>query len=264
MKHLKSSVEDLRDLFETGISVRHIAEPLVSFDSDQPAPTIKQFLTEKDFDVVGVRKDGAVVGYAKKDELAGRVLGTYCLQFGSEQVLPESAPLLTALNIVRESTRAFILVLGRVGGIITKGDFQKAPVRMWLFGLVTLVEMQLLRLIRNYYPDDTWKPLISTGRLEKAEQLLSDRRRRNEAIDLADCLQFCDKVDIVFKSEQLILKIGLRATGDKRFLLDLMHLRDELAHSQDIITGNWPAIADLAVGAEEIIRKCEAVRLEPV
>jgi hypothetical protein len=53
VKHLKSTIEDLRDLFATGISVTHIAEPLVSFDSDQPAPTIKQFLTAKDFDLVG-------------------------------------------------------------------------------------------------------------------------------------------------------------------------------------------------------------------
>ncbi|MBI4524720.1 MAG: hypothetical protein HY695_13025 [Deltaproteobacteria bacterium] len=261
MKHLKSSVEDLRDLFETGISVRHIAEPLVSFDSDQPAPAIKQFLTEKDFDVVGVRKDGAVVGYAKIDELADGLLGTHSLQFGSEQVLPASAPLLTALNIVRESTRAFILVLGQVGGIVTKGDFQKAPVRMWLFGLVTLVEMQLLRLIRNHYPNESWKPHISAGRLEKAEQLLSDRRRRNEAIDLADCLQFCDRIDIVFRSERIILRIGLKVPDDKKLLIDLMHLRDELAHSQDIITGRWPALVGLAAGAEEIIRKCEAIRL---
>ena len=93
-----------------------------------------------------------MVGYAKRDELADGVLGTYCLQFGTEHVLPASAPLLTALNIVREHTRAFILVLGRVGGIVTRGDFQKAPVRMWLFGLVTLVEMQLLQAILHGSP----------------------------------------------------------------------------------------------------------------
>jgi hypothetical protein len=81
--------------------------------------------------------------------------------------------------------------MGHVSGIITKGDLQKAPLRMWLFGLLSLIEMQLLRLIRTTYPDDTWTQLLSYGRLGKAQQFLEDRQRRNEAIDLAGLPSVC-------------------------------------------------------------------------
>lgn len=133
-----------------------------------------------------------------------------------------------------------MLILGQVGGIVTKGDLQKIPVRMWLFGLISLIEMQLLRIIRDYYPDDSWKqkPLISPDRLNKAEDQLKDRRRRNEAIDLADCLQFCDKRDIVLKSDDLCRLIGSDSTATYELLKSLENLRNELVHSQDIIAGH--------------------------
>ena len=129
---------------------------------------------------------------------------------------------------------------------------------MWLFGLISLIEMQLLRIIRDYYPDDWWKHKISeNGRLKKAEELFEKRRQRNEAIDLADCLQFCDKRDIVLKSDELCRLLGFDSTATYEQLKSLEDLRNELAHSQDIITGNRPRIVDLVRQAEDILRKCE-------
>ena len=129
---------------------------------------------------------------------------------------------------------------------------------MWLFGLISLIEMQLLRIIRDYYPDDSWKHKISeNGRLKKAEDLFEKRRQRNEAIDLADCLQFCDKRDIVLKSDELCRLLGFDSTATCEQLKSLEDLRNELAHSQDIITGNRPRIVDLVGQAEDILRKCE-------
>jgi hypothetical protein len=148
--------------------------------------------------------------------------------------------------------------MGHVSGIITKGDLQKAPLRMWLFGLLSLIEMQLLRLIRTTYPDDTWTQLLSYGRLGKAQQFLEDRQRRNEAIDLADCLQFADKRSIVAKSDSLRAALGFnsKSQADKQ-LQELEHLRNELAHAQDIVTGRWPDLVRLASSAEHLLERCE-------
>lgn len=262
MKHLKSSLEDLRELFEPSITVQHISEPLASFDADHSAAQVLRFMKEKEYDVVGVRKDGLVSGYAMKDALSledGDKVGDHLVRFKPEDTLSETMPLLNVFEALRNSPRVFILILGRVGGIVTKGDLQKAPVRMWLFGLISLIEMQLLRIIRDCYPDDSWKSLISDTRLKKAELMLEDRRRRNEAIDLVDCLQFCDKCDIVLKSDELCRLIGFDSTVTCEHMKSLESLRNELAHSQDIITGNWTGIADLAAKAEEILHKCEEV-----
>lgn len=265
MKHLKSSLEDLRELFEHSITVRHVSEPLASFDSNHLAVQVRRFMEEKDYDVVGVREDGLVSGYAKRGDLSledGDQVGIHLVRFKPEDMISESTPLLNVFEALRNSPRVFILILGRVGGIVTKGDLQKAPVRMWLFGLISLIEMQLLRIIRDYYPDDSWKSLISKPRLKKAELLLEDRRKSNEAIGLADCLQFCDKCDIVLKSDELFRLIGFDSKASGERILESMEkdLRNILVHPQDIITGNWPGIADLAAKAEGILHKCEEVK----
>ena len=263
MKHLKSSLNDLRELFEHSITVRHISEPLASFDADHPAAQVLEFMDKKDYDVVGVRKDGLVSGYVRKEDLSledGNKVGVHLVTFEPKELLSETIPLVNVFEVLRNSPRAFVLILGQVGGIVTKGDLQKVPVRMWLFGLISLIEMQLLRIIRDYYPDDSWKHKISeNGRLKKAEDLFEKRRQRNEAIDLADCLQFCDKRDIVLKSDELCRLLGFDSTAIYEQLKSLEELRNELAHSQDIITGNRPRIVVLVGQAEDILRKCEEV-----
>ncbi|MFX0199197.1 MAG: hypothetical protein ACFFCW_24000 [Candidatus Hodarchaeota archaeon] len=258
MKNLKSSLSDLRELFERTITVKHIAEPLISFDSNHPADEVQQFMEERDYDVIGVRNNGLISGYARKVDLSGSLLGKYVISFEQEDLLVDTNPLLDVLERLRNVSRAFVVILGRVGGIVTRGDLQKTPVRMWLFGLISLIEMQLLRLIREYYPDDSWKYLISPHRLELAKNLLLDRKRRNEAIDLADCLQFGDKRDIVLKTEELLRSVGFESKKKGQAVLkDLEELRNDLAHAQEIIKARWPGVVELATKAEAMLRGFE-------
>lgn len=201
MKHLKSSLRDLRQVFDRSVSVRYIAEPFVSFDAQRHASDIWDFMEGKDFDVVGVRQNGAVAGYVERADLRGGTLEQYRKPFNEQLLVDDWSPLLTVLELLTKFPQVFVVVMGEVSGIITKGDLQKAAVRMWLFGVLSLLEMRFLRLIRTAYPQDTWNGFVSANRLVKAEQLLQERKRRNEAIDLADCLQFADKRTIVLRSD---------------------------------------------------------------
>jgi hypothetical protein len=260
MKYLKSSLQDLRELFDGSITVREIAESLTSFDADCDAALIRQFMESKDYDVVGVRQDGLVSGYVNRVNLTGGRLVDHMVQFNPEGKLLEKSPLVNVFEALNHSSRAFVVVLGEVGGIVTRGDLQKAPVRMWLFGLISLIEMQLLRIIREFFQIDSWQPLISPKRLEKAKSLLEERQRRNEGIDLADCIQFADKRDIVLKNDKLrhLLEIKSKEEG-KQLFENLENLRNDLAHAQDIITGNWPRIVELAKESEALLGKLEVV-----
>ncbi len=219
-------------------------------------------MKDKDFDIIGVRQNGTVVGYVCQADLLDGTLEQYVRPFNEQLLMDDWSPMLTALQLLAIFPQVFVVVMGEVSGIIMKGDLQKAPVRMWIFGVLSLLEMQFLRLIRSTYPQDSWKNLISENRLEAAEQLLRDRMHRNEAIDLADCLQFADKRTIVLKSDSLRNALGFpsKNKGDE-LLKDLEHLRDELAHAQDIITGRWPQLVEFAQRAEELLAVCET--LEP-
>ena len=71
MKQLKSSLPELRALFERSITIRDIAEPLVSFDAEHPVLHIDCVMEEEDYDIVGSRQDGLVTGYARRVDLLG-------------------------------------------------------------------------------------------------------------------------------------------------------------------------------------------------
>ena len=263
MKHLRTSLKELRDLFENTITVRKIAEPLVSFDGEHSAESAREFMEKRNFDVMGVREDGEVAGYVRRKDLSGEQVRDHLVGFEGAFV-PDSAPLVNVIQALRNHEAVFVSVFGRVSGIVTLGDLQKAPVRMWLFGLISLVEMQMLRLIRDRYPGDSWCALLSEKRLASAQNLLADRRKRNLETGLSDCIQWCDKRDILLKDKQLFL-LGVfsgKEEGDQ-FLRQLEQLRNDLAHAQDIIKGRWPELADIVIQAEEFLHRLEIASVRP-
>ena len=87
----------------------------------------------------------------------------------------------------------FVLEGARLESIVTSADLQKPPVRMLLFGLVSLLEMFLLALVRNHCPEGSFVSVLKPQSLEEATKLYEKRRASNEEIDLADCLHICDK-----------------------------------------------------------------------
>ena len=258
MKQLKSSLSDLRRLFARTITLRDIAEPLVSFDLGQLAGEIRTFMEQQEFDVVGVRERGVVTGYATRSDLEGGAVGRYRRTFAANDILPDSEPLLRAFAALREHRHVFITVFGHVGGIVTRGDLQKAPVRLWLFGLVSLLEMQMLRVVRERYPADSWVPLLTDERCVGARRVFAERRRRNEANDLSDCLQLGDKATILMKDRDLFALSGFASKRAlETFFKDVGLLRNARAHANDSLSGRWPALVDLVTNLEALLERLE-------
>jgi hypothetical protein len=262
MKHLKSSLKDLRHVFDSAITAREIAEPLVSFDEDHDARNVGLLMEERSFDVVGVRIGGVVKGFVLRESLQTGRVGECVISFQDLDIMPESASLVSAFRALRDRPQVFVSLLGQVGGLITAGDLQKAPVRMWLFGLLSLIEMQMLRLIREAYPGDSWVGQLSSGRLAKVRDQHADRALRSMETELSDCLQWADKRTIFLRNSELLRFLGQPdKTAAERLLKRLEELRNDLAHSQDIVTGRWPELADLVVQAESLLERLEGATL---
>lgn len=172
--------------------------------------------------------------------------------------------MLAAFAALRERRHVFINVLGQVGGIITLGDLQKAPVRMWLFGLVSLLEMQMLRVVRERYPGDSWSCHLSGERLEGARRLFEERRRRHEENDLSDCLQLGDKASILMKDPDLFALSGFTSRSSlENFFKEVGQLRNALAHANDIVAGRWPTLANLVNALEGFLERLESANPGP-
>ena len=149
----------------------------------------------------------------------------------------------------------FVSTLGNVGGLVSRSDLQKPPARMWLFGMVTLIEMRLGHMIKLFCPNDGWREFLSAGRTEKAEALLEERIRRGQQnLQVLDCLQWSDKVTIIARNAKLreLTQFESRTKFEETGKL-LEKLRNNLAHAQDIISGDWEMIVTLSENLDDVL-----------
>jgi hypothetical protein len=238
--------DSIKRVFTENFTVRDVAESLASFDSQALAKDVHAFMKVRDFDVVGIRHEGQIVGFVDKDSLGDGTCGQYLRPIDGAIVRNDSDPLLAVLMALNRAPFLFVSMLGSVCGIITTADMQKPPVRMWLFGIVTLIEMRCTELIDRNCPADSWKSYLSEARLQKAEALLAERSRRNQTLQLFDCLQFSDKGQIVARNE-VIRKFTVFPSRQQaeEAIKRLEQLRNNLAHAQDILTSDWDTIIQL-------------------
>jgi hypothetical protein len=148
------------------------------------------------------------------------------------------------IYILTRHSSCFIEQLGGVSGIIVREHIDKPVVRMWLFGIITIIESRLVRRITALYPDDSWIANLSKTRLEKAREMQSERIRRGQHCALVECLQFSDKAQVLLKDDTQLEWMGFRTRSvAKKVVKELESLRNNLAHSQSIVIHDWPQIA---------------------
>ncbi len=251
----------LRKLFEEGFLAVDIAEPLVSFDAEREAADVGRLMEATETQIAGIRTAGLVNGWARRDDLTEGLCLHHMTAFEPGQLLPAEAGLPGVLEALDEHQLCFIQTLGTVDGWISRIQVQKPAARMWLFGVVTMVEMNLGLWIEETYPGDSWQEQLSEGRLEHAREIQQERRRRGQEARLLDCLQFGDKTAVLIREPEVVRQLGFTSQRTaKRFAKELQSLRNNLAHSQDIITYDWPAIARLSRRLERLVRTSELGR----
>ena len=234
----------LRRLFLEGFTAMDIAESLISFDAEAKAQAVQRFMTQRDFDLVGIRVDGLVRGYVRKDELGDGICGDHLHQFIPEDdLVPNTANLTDVVKSLSINRQCFVTILNEVSAIITLDDLEKQPMRMFMFGLITLGEMRMTEFIRRRYHNGSWQNYLSKQRLAKARELQEERSRRGQKVDLIDCLQYADKGWILSYDADVRKALGLESRGEARKAIKEMEtLRNNLAHTQEIIPTGWKRI----------------------
>ena len=259
MKHLKSTLAHLRALLGRSLSTKYIAETLCSFDEHHDRASILEIMRQKDFDAVGIKRRGRVIGFVERKRLEVKGVAESLIRFAPSDCRSHRDPVSFALAALATRPRVWVRTGTDVTGIVTRGDLQKAPVRMWLFAGVSLLEMQMLRIIRARHPDGSWECHLDANAIGKAKSLLKKLRRRNEGIDLEDCLGFRDKSKIIIAAPDLVTYLGLQsAQAGLETLREIEELRNLLAHSQDIVSRDVPLLARIALEIESLLSKCEA------
>jgi hypothetical protein len=151
------------------------------------------------------------------------------------------------IEVLTRHDRCFVSVFGNVVGVISRSDLHKPAVRMWLFGILTVAELEFTERIRQKWPNDAWVGLLTEQRVEKAKQLKIERERRKEKCQLLDCLHLSDKIKILISDPSELTALGIpSARAARKASEQIESLRNSLAHARDFVEKDWPQVVRLA------------------
>lgn len=249
----------VRRLFAEAFAVQDIAEPLRSFDAASPAASARDALVAAARGVAGIREGGAVTGLATLAELeraaaSGATCGAVARPISPGQRVRGDATLADAIHVLTGWEHGVVTVLGEPVAVVTRGDVGKPIARMWLFGMVTLIELTMVERIRARFPDGSWGGLVAGARLARADELRAERLRRGHACELLDCLQLADKAQILVQDDAELAYFGFASRRAARQVAkELESLRNHLAHAQDVVSHDWAQIARMTRRLAEIV-----------
>jgi hypothetical protein len=248
-----NNATDTLQLFLNGFTARDLAEPLPSFDDTAALRTVRDAMNSLRVDVCGIRKSGLVCGWISRDDVAKSSTSLVGRPFEETSILSDTASLTQVVQGLNGMPYLFVHSLGQVSGLIRRSELQKPAMRMWLFGLITISELRVTRIIDETCPQDLWCKYLSEGRLQKAHELRCERQKRGQQPTLLDCLQFADKGRIVARDEKLRQQTRFASQREvEKFVKAWEDLRNNLAHSQDL-SRDWDMILDLTTNLHRIV-----------
>lgn len=251
-------LRDFRAALAAKITAYEIFEPLLSCPSHAPASDMLMELTRRDFDVAGVRSDpdSPVSGFVKRTNLTSGLVQEHKEKIPQDEVIDPADTIEQLLDQLRNRRYLFVRLDEAISGIVTLADLNKPLVRVYLFGLISLLEIHMSFWVAQEFPKDTWKSVIGAGRLAKAESTQAQRRERGQDLSLSDCLQFADKRDLIVGCDRLRgnLDLGSKEAAT-RCLRNAEDLRNTLAHSQyDLVEGStWSDLIELVLWMRSLI-----------
>lgn len=233
---LRRVAEQFRQTF----IARQIARALPSVDCPQEE-TVRAIMEHHRLPVVGVREQGEVRSYVTGEA------PLHIRPILPEQTVADRASFAEVILVLGTFDCCFVTLFDTIVGVIVKTDIQHPYMRMWLFGIVTMVEMETGPLIERFWPDGEWQSFLSEGRLAKANMLVAERQRRNQPSTLLACLQFADKLQILLENESFFRQFGFPSKKAARAICkDIESLRNNLAHAQDIVSHDFAQVARIA------------------
>lgn len=252
----------LKKIFIDNVTAKSIYEPLLCCPADSKAEDAKDALKIREFDVAGVKETegGRVIGYVVTDELEGGKLKEHLKDIDPELLISDSTPIADIFTVLTNRDFAFVLYGTNIIGIITKADVNKPPVRIYLFGMISLFEMHLNSWINHFYPGGSWEHEISDNRIKDAHDIYEKRKGNNQDLSLLECLQFCDKRDLLAKSADFRKEFDISKNWFDSFVKRVEKIRNELAHSQNSIISNieWSIFVETVSHLEDFLVRSDS------
>lgn len=242
---VKTAYNILEEIFTSQINVLNVAVPTEPVNHG----TVRDLCMSKNYDFHLVKEPDQedLLVYEKNSDIVRPL--------NDSEVISESTPLLDVIEILCKKDHVFVKVKRNVTHLVTRADLDSIPVRIWLYGMISLFEIEIKEMIRK--AGVNWEELMSQSRIDSAMSLYKHKAERNEEIDLLGCTQLVDIGTILFKRWQDYSNLfpdGYSKNSARNCFCDINSLRDALAHGQKL-TMEWSKIHSLMVVVSNILAR---------
>ncbi len=241
----------LQNIFHQSLTVQCISKKLTWADSEDHA---KSLALENDWDFIPYPKIGPEHRIFDKSTSTSRPLY-------HDDVISESTPLVAVFEKIIEKKVLFVKSKYEMNHLVTLSDLNDIPVRIWLYGLISLLELQAKKMIDKHLPTDSWITLLQDAQQEKVNSLYANKMKTNEQISKIECLQFEDIGRILSKYELFRTSFG-KNQSNRDFnneFRQIKKLRDNLAHSNTQFDLSWDEIKKQVMSVTEHINQAASL-----
>ena len=151
----KTAYNILEEIFTNQINVLNIAIPVTPLNQN----SAKELCIKNNYDV-------HLVIEPDREDLHVYLKSTDSIRpLHDSEVISESTPLLEVIDILCKKEQVFVKVKRNVTHLVTRSDLDSIPVRIWLYGMISLFEIGLKEKIIQL--DIDWqKNFLLTGYLK--------------------------------------------------------------------------------------------------
>jgi CBS domain-containing protein len=222
--------------FDNASQARHLAVPMSQAFSVAPrddAADATLRLRRERFDQAPVVDGERVLGFVLTRHLVGaRHVADAMTQLGSGNVVSADASIGRLMEWIIDPGFLFVLEGRDVTGLITVSDFNKQPVRGYLYLLLARLEVGLAELVRRRFPDrdDALALLPPDGQNIVRDRFEGDRSAGEEG-ELVAYFDFSDLIEVVRRDAELLRIVGGRSrNGWISYAGGLVQLRNDGMH----------------------------------
>jgi len=260
-----------------GISVQDVAiSDIIVCERSDVVSDVLATMESLDIDIVPVDDAGTRAEYVERRALRNTHCGSTIgdgprRRIEVSDLVSMSSPLRNTVRLLDRRQWLLTLEGNFIAGIVTRGDLQRPPMRMYLFGLLSLFEANLLRAIQNEYPHDEWRMLPDFPKKTSRSAFSVQKKRSDseeEPLSLSECLMLRGKLEVVrrtpawhapLKLESSALFQGNGTEEPSDCLNDLVELRNNLSHADDLTQGFPNRWADVFLLVERLELMTESV-----
>lgn len=254
--------ESLKSIFIDSVTAKAICEPLHACRLTDHADDVRRALTELDFDSAGVIDvNERIIGYINRDELKDGFISDETQEINVGLLISDSTPIANIVHELKDRKKLFVNYGSNISYIITRADLNKPPVRIFIFGMISLLEMHLNFWVTHFCPEESWGNSIPQRRIDFARQKLQDAqgKRENTELTLVNYLQFCDKKSLLKNSPKFLSELDYNKKQLEDYLRWAEAIRNDIAHSQNSIFTNIgiERLSDVIIFIEKFLNRSE-------